>query len=211
MCKYEDPTNSARYALEHGAAALLLVSIDDPKPENVIVFQSDWVPIGLPVVQVFNQLAIDILDLTGLKPIDLDLYHEPQTLNVSANLSFKFKNENINCQTNCIGKNIYALIPGRGGFENNTTHIIAVSTNGISESNQSITHTLTNVAFILEMLRVWEESGYIPNQNVFIAFTDANFGPGQNYGLYELSNQKYITKDKIESFLFIDGMGKRHY
>ena len=208
LCKYEDPTNSARYALEHGAAALLLVSINDPKPENGIVFQSDWVPIGLPVVQVFNQLAIDILDLTGLKPIDLDLYHEPQTLNVSANLSFKFKNENINCQTNCIGKNIYALIPGRGGFENNTTHIIAVSTNGINESNQSITHTLTNVAFILEMLRVWEESGYIPNQNVFIAFTDANFGPGQNYGLYELSNQKYITKDKIESFLFIDGMGK---
>ncbi len=208
LCKYEDPTNAARYALEHGAAAVLLVSINHPKPSDGLAFQSDWVPMGLPVIQVFGNLAQDLLDLTGLEPIDLDLYHTPQVLNVSASLEFAFDSTESNCIDDCVGKNIYAYIPGRQNSIEENTHVISVSYNGLGEDAKSVTHSISNVAFVLEMLRVWQAAGYVPSQNVLIAFTDANFGPGQNYGLYQLSNQTFIDKDQVESFLFIDGLGK---
>lgn len=182
LCQPEFTFNASRAALEHGAAALLLL-LDPANPmDRGLPFQEPWVPdeLVLPTVRITSQVANDLLQGSGRTATDLSLITTPFATGSTLNL--KIEIASVCGLDTCQGRNVLGVLPGRDPEYADEVVIIGAHYDHMGQAPNGVTWAGANdnasgTATLLAIAQSWQEQGYVPRRTVlFVAWDGEESG-----------------------------------
>ncbi len=173
-----DPNLAGRYALEHGAAGLLLLTDPAERPADFgYTFDEPWVPAPLPVLRVYPAVAESLLLGSGYGLDDLLAAETAIPLDARARLAVAV--ETGACPVSgCQGRNVLGVLPGRDPAAANEVVILGAHYDHLGQGPDGTiwpgaNDNASGVAVLLEIARTWQAQGYVPRRTVVFAAWDA--------------------------------------
>ena len=182
LCQPEFTFNATRAALEHGAAALLLL-LDPANPmDRGLPFQEPWVPdeLVLPTIRITPAVANDLLQGSGRTATDLSLITTPFATGSTLNLDLAIAS--VCGLDTCQGRNVLGVLPGRDPEYADEIVIIGAHYDHMGQAPNGVTWSGANdnasgTATLLAIAQSWQEQGYVPRRTVlFVAWDGEEAG-----------------------------------
>ncbi|MDH3943312.1 MAG: M20/M25/M40 family metallo-hydrolase, partial [Anaerolineae bacterium] len=180
LCRALSSVESGRYALEHGAAGLLLLTNTDTFPLAFgATYRENWLQETIPALRVSRAVVDDILRGSGLTVDELSLRFDSFDLPAQVQIEVDLSGEEACAAQPCRGRNVLGVIPGRHPDYRDEVVIIGGHYDHLGQSpGGAITWPGANdnasgVAVMLEVARMWQAQGYVPNRTVVFAAWDA--------------------------------------
>ncbi len=209
MCRGDWPSaNVGRNALEHGAAALLLLAGPDGRALDFApVYDDVWVPdtLAIPTFRISTAVAEDLLQGSGLTVADLTINFTAFPLAGRIRLAVGAA-----ACPDCAARNVLGVLPGRNPELADEIVIISAHYDHFGQAPDGTTWPGANdnasgVAAMLEIARSWQAAGFVPQRTVLFAAWDA-----EEIGLlgsrYFVANSRYPL-DKIVGVINLDMVG----
>ncbi|MCP4423055.1 MAG: M20/M25/M40 family metallo-hydrolase, partial [Chloroflexi bacterium] len=209
MCRGDWPrAEVGRIALEHGAAALLLLA----GPEGYAldftpVYYDVWVPdtLAIPAFRISNAVAADLMAGSGQTVADLSVNFTSFPLHSRAHLEIAASD----C-LDCMARNVLGVLPGRNPDLADEVVVISAHYDHLGQAPDGATWAGANdnasgTAVMLEIARSWQAAGFAPQRTVLFAAWDA-----EEIGLlgsrHFVANPRYPL-DKIVGVVNLDMVG----
>ncbi|MBK9050168.1 MAG: M28 family peptidase [Chloroflexi bacterium] len=182
LCQPEFSFQATRAALEHGAAALLLL-LDPANPmDRGLPFQEPWVPdeLVLPTLRITTEMANDLLRGSGRTATDLSLISTPFVTGGSLNLEVNIAS--VCGLATCEGRNVLGVLPGRDPEYADEIVIIGAHYDHMGQAPNGVTWSGANdnasgTATLLAIAQSWQAQGYVPRRTVlFVAWDGEEAG-----------------------------------
>lgn len=178
LCQPETSFEATREALEHGAAALLLL-LDPASPmDRGLPFQEPWVPDALviPTIRISPDVANDLLRGSGRSFTDLSLITTPFA--TGSTISLDLDVVSVCGETTCQGRNVLAVLPGRDPEYADEIVVIGAHYDHMGQSPNGLiwygaNDNASGVATLLAIAQSWQEQGYVPRRTVLFVAWDA--------------------------------------
>lgn len=195
LCQPESSFAATRAALEHGAAALLLLLNPDEPLDRGFPFQETWVPtdLALPTLRITTAVAGDLLQGSGRTITDLSLITTPfatgSTLELDLDLISACGRET------CQGRNVLAVLPGRDPQYADEIIIIGAHYDHMGQAPNGLTwyganDNASGTATLLAIAQSWQAQGYVPRRTILFVAWD-----GEELGL--LGSQYYVQHPRF--------------
>jgi len=198
----DEIVNTARIALEQGAAGLLLITDPEIRPPDFANrYSQTWVPEPLPAFRIFPGLAEEILAGSGLTLDPLLTELPPAQLNTSVHLQLETLDKTACPPGGCLSRNVLGVLPGR---DPDFSHEIVIISGhydhmGISPEGtiwRGANDDASGIAILLEIARNWQAQGYVPRRTILFAAWDA-----EELGLlgstYYVENPQYPLENTV--------------
>ncbi len=172
------PNLAGRFALENGAAGLLLLT--DPAerdPTFGYTFREIWIPAPLPVLRIFPS-TLDAL-LAGSEQSLETLQAAGAAVPLASRARLEVNLDETACpETGCQGRNVLGVLPGRDPAFTDQVVILGAHYDHLGEAPDGTIWAGANdnasgVAILLEIARSWHARGYIPRRTILFAAWDA--------------------------------------
>jgi uncharacterized protein len=187
LCRSDEPFAAGRYALEHGAAGLLLLtdpvtwSAAAPWPLDVgQVHRSLWIPesLALPAFVISPAVARDLLAGSGSRVADLTISFEPLSLRTTARLEVSVADPPRCDGQPCQARNVLGVLPGRDPDYTDEVVIVSGHYDHLGRSPDGTIWPGANgnasgIGVMLAIARAWQEQGFVPRRTVLFAAWDA--------------------------------------
>ena len=226
LCRGDWPrAEVGRNALEHGAAALLLLAGPDSFALDFTpVYYDRWVPddLSLPTFRIAPRVAADLLAGSELTVPDLTINFTAFPLDSHVRLEIATTGP-ISCPDGeCTARNVLAVLPGHDPAYTDELVIISGHYDHLGQAPDGVTwgganDNASGIAAMLAIARAWQDAGYVPRRTVLFAAWDAEeIGLlGSRYYVenprYDLSNTVgVINLDMVgagEETLYLSGEG----
>lgn len=169
----------SRWALEHGAAALLLLTDPETRPPDFgWAFKDIWVPEPLPVFFIYPDMVSRLL--TGSGNTLADLHADASPFPLESFVGFEVQTlQTSSCPgAECIARNVLGILPGRDPAYAGQAIILGAHYDHMGQAPNGLVWPGANddasgVAVLLEIARNWHELGYVPRRTVIFAAWDA--------------------------------------
>jgi len=179
VCYYMSIGEQTRQALEHGAAALLLMI--DPQERSLdfaIPLRDAWLDEPLPTFWVSPEVVGDLLLGSGRSLDTLPMDNTPGSLVSTVSFAVEVGREEMCPPVGCLGRNVLGVLPGRDPLFADELLIIGGHYDHMGQGPDGTAWLGANddasgVAVLLEIARSWHEQGYVPRRSVLFAAWDA--------------------------------------
>ena len=210
---------AGRYALEHGANGLLLVTNPAQRPPDMgDRYTHPWIPEPIPALRVYPQLVDDLFLDSGTTFSETLQLETPRALETHVEMEVETLGYDV-CPlaadtAGCTGRNVLAVLPGRD--PNFADEIIVIGAhydhlgNAPSEAIEPTVWSGANddasgTAVLLEIARNWQENGYVPRRTVLFAAWDAE-ELGLLGSIHYIQNPQYLPENVV-AMLQLDMVG----
>ncbi len=192
-----DPWRDAQEAVQRGAGGLLLIT--DKWEKHMKVKTSEVRPLtdqSIPVIELTRDAATALFGLAGYKAYELDTLSPILVLPVSARMAVQVE------FTPAVGAaNVLGVLPGRDPELATEVLIVSAHLDGVGSLPDGTVYPGANndasgVAVLLEMARLWHESGYRPRRTIVFAAWNAN-ELGLDGSRYYVAHPVYPLQDTI--------------
>ena len=179
LCRAGYAQIAGRYALEHGAAGLLLLTDPQRRPPDFgNTYFEAWVPEPIPTFRVFPTVADELLLDSGKSVEDLTISFTPFYLPTQARMEVTTIGPEACPGEECRGRNVLGVIPGRDPEYADQVVIIGAHYDHLGQAPDGTAWVGANdnasgVAVLLEIAHSWHEQGYVPRHTVLFAAWDA--------------------------------------
>lgn len=182
LCQPEFSFQATRAALEHGAAALLLLLDPNNPMDRGFSFQELWIPdeLSLPTLRITQELANDLLQGSGRTATDLSLISTPFSTGGTLNLELNMASA---CGLAvCEGRNVLGVLPGRDPEYADEIVIIGAHYDHMGQAPNGVTwyganDNASGTATLLAIAQSWQAQGYVPRRTVlFVAWDGEEAG-----------------------------------
>ncbi len=179
ICHYVSIGDQTRQAIEHGAAALLLMI--DPRERRLdfaIPMRDAWLAEPLPTFWVSPRVVGDLLQGSGRSLDTLSMDNTPGPLLTTLEFQVDVAGEETCPDGECVGRNVLGVLPGRDPELADEVLIIGGHFDHMGEGPDGTAWLGANddasgIAVLLEIARSWHEQGYVPRRTVLFAGWDA--------------------------------------
>ncbi len=216
--------DTERYALEHGAVGLLLLTDPLVRPADFgNTHRETWVPEPIPTFRVYPSVVEDLLQGSGRSLADLSITYTPLVLETRIDLSVATIGAESCPQESCRGRNVLGVLPGRDPAYADQVLVVGAHFDHLGQTPDGTVwgganDNASGVAVMLEIARTWHEQGYVPRHTVLFAAWDAE-EVGLNGSTYYVQHPSYpldrtlanINLDMVGAggdTLYIDGQGR---
>jgi Zn-dependent M28 family amino/carboxypeptidase len=179
LCRSISIREATRYALEYGAAGLLLLTDPDQYPPDFgTTYFESWVPEAIPTFRVFPSVAQDLLLGSGKSVEELSFSPTPFSLSTRARMEVRTAGPETCAREGCQGRNVLGVIPGRDPQYADQVIVIGAHYDHLGQTPDGTVWVGANddasgVAVLLEIARSWHAQGYVPRRTVLFAAWDA--------------------------------------
>jgi Zn-dependent M28 family amino/carboxypeptidase len=196
ICHYLSFEDQARQALEHGAAALLLMI--DPQERSLdfaIPLRDAWLAEPLPTFWVSPEVVGDLLQGSGRSLDTLSMDNTPGALTTRVSFEVEVAHEEACPSAICWGRNVLGILPGRDPEYADEIVIIGGHFDHMGQGPDGTfwpgaNDDASGIAVFLEIARSWHEQGYVPRRSVLFAAWDA-----EEQGL--LGSRHYVANPRL--------------
>jgi Zn-dependent M28 family amino/carboxypeptidase len=163
-----------RQAIEHQVGGLLLLTEDEGRLSMGRSYrQTSWVPEPIPAFRISPAVAQDLLAGSGLTLDDLTIQYTPLTLTTRARLEVSLVEEDA-----AVARNVLGVLPGSDPEARDEVVIVGAHYDHLGRDPDGTIFAGANddasgVAVLLEIARLWQEQGYVPERTVLFAAWDA--------------------------------------
>ncbi len=169
--------DAARYTLEYGGLALLLLIDPQEIPlDGGRIYGEPWLPVPLPTLLISPEVAADLLSGTDKLLSDLSLTFTPLPLPAQLSLEVAFTGLEGCGPSGCLGSNVLGVLPGRNPDFAQEIVILAAHYDHYGQAPGIVwpgaNDNASGVAALLEIARTWQEQGYQPQRTVLFAAWD---------------------------------------
>ena len=197
----------ARQARSQGAVALLVktrLSASDMATRSAVTQQPD--PGAIPVLQLAEQAAQALLKAAGQPTAQAGQPSAAYALPISVTLDLS-----LDTLANTQTANVVGLLPGSDPSVANEFIVIGAQLDGVGSPPGgppylSANHDASGVAVLLEIARLWHDSGYRPRRSV--VFAAWNAGEQGQLGSRHWLQSGAVKPEQIRAVLHLDGVGQ---
>lgn len=207
LCRYRYPVDDVlRQALEHGAKAVLLARPESTSfPMRRQAHQGPLLPQGIPTLIVGQRVLQGLLADSGMTLEDLTIQYQWRPLSTRVRLNVPLRYEKT-----ATGRNVLGVLPGSDPDGTQQVFIIGAHYDHLGADPDGTVwgganDNASGVAVLLEIARLWQEVGYVPQRTVLFAAWD-----GEEIGLYGsnyyVEHPRYPLKNTV-GMLQLDMVG----
>lgn len=174
LCRWQATlSNLQRQALEHGAKALLVYRPGYDLLMRRTAREEAILPVGIPTLVVGDSVVEALLENSGLSLADLPLEHTPRLLPWRMRLEVPLEYD-----STATGRNVLGVLPGSDPDGMYQTVIVGAHYDHLGADPEGTlwggaNDDASGVAAMIELARVWQEQGYVPERTVLFAAWDA--------------------------------------
>jgi uncharacterized protein len=178
LCRYDREVPSARNAIEHGAGGLILIDLSGRPLDFAFPSRESIVPEPIPSAFVSMQVVEALVRDSTISAEDLIISYESLYLESSVGMEVGIADPGQCAEERCLGRNVIGILPGRDPDRSNQFVILSAHYDHMGNSPAGIfwpgaNDDASGIAAMLEIARVWKESGFVPHKSVVFAAWDA--------------------------------------
>jgi Zn-dependent M28 family amino/carboxypeptidase/uncharacterized protein YchJ len=174
LCRAYHSQQIYRQAIEYHVGGLLLITDDTSRLAMGRSFREvSWVPETFPVYEVSPMVAESLLTGSGYTLDDLSIQYLSFPLTTHARMSVSLVEE-----ADAPARNVLGVLPGRDPTARAQVVILGGHYDHLGQAPDGAIFAGANddasgVAVLLEIARLWQEQGYVPQRTVLFAAWDA--------------------------------------
>ncbi|MBC7251884.1 MAG: M20/M25/M40 family metallo-hydrolase, partial [Anaerolineae bacterium] len=195
-----------RQAIEHGVGGLLLINEDTYRLRMGRSFREvSWVPETFPAFEISPTVAETLLSGSGYTLDDLTIHYVSLYLPTRVRMSASLVEE-----ADAPARNVLGVLPGRDPTARDEVIVLGAHYDHLGQAPDGALFAGANddasgVAVLLEVARLWQEQGYVPQRTVLFAAWDAE-EQGLLGSIYYVEHPPYPL-DNTVAMLQLDMVG----